>query len=607
MNAAAGLAPASILANQALRLRRFSLAAFSYVLATTLVAIAWALGKVPASTLLGAAAAFIASNIIFYAVIRSGFNLRFNEPSLTRVQIVVAITILMYIVYHMDEGRSAALFGCFIVFLFGIFRLDARQFIGVTLYTLAAYALVILLLMHLRPEAIRDPRGDLLSWLVLAGFLPCFVIIGAQINALRREMRASRSAISALTQMASDYYWQTDADHRFTGRAAADGTSEKVSMFRQGPRMGQTRWDFPSLSPDEAGWRTHRADLDAHRAFRGFELSRTGDDGTERYMSVSGDPVFDDAGRFHGYRGVATDITARKRTEQALRDNAENFRLFADSVPAMAASWDNGLRCRFANKPFMAFFGLSVEDLVGRSVRELAGETVYAEVEGHYAQVLRGLAVTYHRIHTLPDGEPRSLEVKLLPQLGANGAVQGCFEVMTDITEHRLAEQRIQQAANHDGLTGLPNRMLFQDRLESAIALARRESRSFGLLYLDLDRFKPVNDTLGHAVGDELLMEVGRRIRGQVRESDTVARVGGDEFTVLLQGLVTGGRAQVVARKIIAALEVPFELEGGSRSVSIGASVGIALYPADGHDAASLVRAADAAMYRAKVLGARPA
>ncbi len=607
MSAAVGLAPDSSLANQALRLHRFGIAALGYVLATALVAIAWALGKVPASTLLEAAAAFIASNIILYAAIRSGFNLRFSEPSLTRVQMLVAITILMYIVYHMDEGRSVALFGCFIVFLFGIFRLNTREFTAVTLYTLAAYALVILLLMHLRPVAVPDPRDDLLSWLGLAGFLPCFVIIGAQINALRREMRASRSAIGALTQMASDYYWRTDAAHRFTGRGASDSISEKASMFRQGPQKGRTRWDIPYLSPDEAGWRTHRADLDAHRPFRGFELSRTGADGTERHMSISGDPVFDDAGLFDGYRGVATDITTRKRAEKALRDNAENFRVFADSVPAMSASWDEGLRCRFANKPYMAFFGLSTEGLVGKSMRELAGEAVHAEVEGHFAQVLLGLAVTYRRTHALPDGESRCLEIKLLPQLGANGAVLGCFEVMTDITEHKLAEQRIQRAANHDGLTGLPNKMFFEDRLEGAIVLARRESRSFGLLYLDLDRFKPVNDTLGHAAGDELLMEVGRRIRGQVRESDTVARVGGDEFTVILPGLVGRRRAEHVARKIIAALGEPFEREGGGESVSIGVSVGIALYPDDGHDAASLVRVADAAMYRAKASGARPA
>ena len=389
---------------QALRLRRFTVAALSYVLAMAMLAIGWALGKVPGATVLEAAAALIVVNATIYAVIRSGINLRFSEPSLTRVQILAAITVLMYVVYHMDEGRSVALFACFIVFLFGIFRLTAREFAGVTAYTLAAYGAVILLLIWLRPEAIAELRGELMSWLGLAGFLPCFVIIGAQINALRRAMRASRSAISALTQMATDYYWQTDADHRFTGRAASDSISAKPSMYREGPQMGQRRWEIPYLSPDEAGWRTHRADLDAHRPFRGFELSRIGVDGTERHMAVSGDPVFDDEGQFQGYRGVATDITARKRTEKALRDSAEGLRVFADSVPAMTASWDQDLRCRFANRQFMQYFGLAERDPVGKGIRELAGDGVYAEIAAHFSRVLEGHQVTYRRTHARDNG-----------------------------------------------------------------------------------------------------------------------------------------------------------------------------------------------------------
>jgi diguanylate cyclase (GGDEF)-like protein/PAS domain S-box-containing protein len=585
---------------QALRLRRFRVAALSYVLATAMLAIGWALGQVPGITVVQAAAAFLAVNAAVYVAIRSGFNLRFSEPSLTRVQIFAAITVLMYVVYHMDEGRSVALFACFIVFLFGIFRLNAREFAGVTAYTVAAYGAVILLLMRLRPEAIVDLRGELMSWLGLAGFLPCFVIIGAQINSLRRQMRASHSAIGALTQMASDYYWQTDAEHRFTGRGASDSVSEKASMFQEGPQMGQRRWEIPYLSPDEAGWRAHRADLDAHRPFRGLELSRIGVDGTERHMSVSGDPMFDDGGLFHGYRGVATDITARKRTEKALRDSAEGLRVFADSVPAMTASWDHDLRCRFVNRQFAQYFGLAERDPVGRGMRELAGEDTYAEIEQHFSRVLQGHPVTYRRIHALPAGDARYLEVKLMPQHGAEGRVLGCFEVTTDITEHKLAEQRMQRAAHHDDLTGLPNNRLFDDRLAQAIAHARRESLRFAMLYLDLDGFKAVNDALGHAAGDELLKEVAVRIRGQVRESDTVARVGGDEFTVILLGVAERHVAEAVAAKIATALARPFELGGSGEGVHIGGSVGAALYPADGENAGELVAAADAAMYRAK-------
>lgn len=325
-----------------------------------------------------------------------------------------------------------------------------------------------------------------------------------------------------------------------------------------------------------------------------------GVDGTERHMSVSGDPVFDDAGLFHGYRGVATDITARKRTEKALRDSAEGLRVFADSVPVMTASWDHDLRCRFVNKQFTQYFGLAERDPVGKGMRELAGEAIYEEIALHLSRVLQGHPVTYRRTHVPDDGSASYLEVKLMPQYGAQGQVLGFFEVTTDITEHKLAEQRIQRVANHDGLTGLPNKLLFDDRLEQAIVLARRESRRFALLYLDLDAFKPVNDALGHAAGDELLKEVATRIRGQVRESDTVARVGGDEFTVILPGVAERHIAEAVAAKIAAALGRRFEVGGCEEGVQIGGSLGVALYPADGANAGELVRAADAAMYRAK-------
>jgi diguanylate cyclase (GGDEF)-like protein/PAS domain S-box-containing protein len=600
MNPVAFLIPPSLDAKQALRLRRFGIATLSYVLATALIAVAWTFGVLPASAALQAAAAFVAINLGLYALIRSGFNLRFADPSLTRFQMLAAITVLMYVIYQMDDGRNIALFGCFLIFLFGIFRLNTREFAVVTLYTLAAYALVISLLMHWRPQAIDDVRLEWMGWLGLAGFLPCFNIIGGHINALRRRMRKSEARFRGLTEMSSDFYWESDAEHRLTDRASAAKKVSSVSMFRQGAQIGERRWEIPYLSPDEAGWRAHRAVLDAHRPFRDFELSRLGADGTERHISISGDPVIDEAGAFRGYRGVGTDVTARKQSEQALRDAAEKLRVFADNVPAMTVSWDENLRCRFANKVFTGFFGLAVEGIIGKHVREVLGEDVYREIEGQFEQVLQGHPVTYRRVCKLQNGETRYLEIKLLPHIGDQGKVLGCFEVTTDITEHKLAEERIQRVAHHDSLTGLPNRLLFNDRLGQAISLAKRDSRQFALLYLDLDGFKPVNDTLGHAAGDELLQAVGTRILRQVRESDTVARVGGDEFTVILHDIAGREVAETVAGKVAAALSAPLELGGEKRSVSIGTSIGIAVYPADGQTADALVKAADDAMYGAK-------
>ena len=597
---AAPRAADTVAAQQELRLRRFRFAALSYVIATAMAAIAWALGKIPGAIVLQAASAFVVTNLVMYAVIRSGLNLRLGEPSLTRVQILTAMTILMYLVFHMDEGRSVALFASFVVFLFGIFRLNTREFVGVTLFTLAGYAIVILLLMAWRPAAIPDPSADLMAWLGLAGFLPCFVLIGAQINALRSRMRANQARFLAISEMTSDYYWKTDAEHRFTERGAVDAVSVKASLFQQYVRMGERGWDMPSLTPDEAGWCAHRADLDARRPFRGFELSRLALDGSERHMSVSGDPVFGARGEFLGYRGVAVEITARKRAEQALRDNAKALRLFADTVPVMAVSWDANLCCQFANQRFMEFFGVVGAEVAGKHMSEILGDEVYREVEPHFAGVLEGHAVTFHRTHHFAGGVFRHLEVKLAPHTGTQGKILGCFAVTTDITERKMNEERIQRVAHHDSLTGLPNKLLFGDRLEQVIVGARRDSRRFALLYLDLDRFKPVNDTLGHAAGDGILKDVAGRIRGQVRESDTVARVGGDEFTVILPGVSERGKAEAVARKIGKALGISFEAVGSRDTVYIGSSIGVAIYPVDGGDAAALIEAADAAMYRAK-------
>jgi diguanylate cyclase (GGDEF)-like protein/PAS domain S-box-containing protein len=160
--------------------------------------------------------------------------------------------------------------------------------------------------------------------------------------------------------------------------------------------------------------------------------------------------------------------------------------------------------------------------------------------------------------------------------------------------------EKIDYLAYYDALTGLANRALFIDRLGQAISLARRHGRRFALLYLDLNRFKPVNDAFGHAAGDELLQGVAAKIRRLVRDSDTVARIGGDEFTILLNDLGKREEAQAIAGKIEAALAAPFRLSGPSRDVSVGVSIGIALYPEDARDADALVRVADAAMYSAK-------
>jgi diguanylate cyclase (GGDEF)-like protein/PAS domain S-box-containing protein len=295
-----------------------------------------------------------------------------------------------------------------------------------------------------------------------------------------------------------------------------------------------------------------------------------------------------------------------QRLQQAnagLQISEEKLRLFADNVPVMTASFDTNLYCSFANRRYADFFSLSASDIIGRHLSGIIGKAACTEVEGHFLKALRGHPVTYQRKRTLPNGELCYLEVKLVPRHDAIGLAIGCFVVTTDITEHKLLAENIQRIAHHDGLTGLPNRLLFNDRLTQLLSLAKRDSSQFALLNIDLDKFKPVNDSFGHAVGDELLQAVATRIRQQVRESDTVARVGGDEFLVILPDVATREGARTVAQKIVAAVATPFELGSAHHQVQIGASIGIAIYPTDGEEAESLLKSADDAMYSAKQIG----
>jgi diguanylate cyclase (GGDEF)-like protein/PAS domain S-box-containing protein len=602
MNLAALLIPPLLDAKQALRLRRFGLAALTYSLSMGLVSLAWAFGVLSESAALDVGFLFILVNVGLYAAIRSGFNLRFKDPSLTRFQMLVAITLLMVLVYHMHDSRNSALFGCFVIFQFGIFRLNSRDFTVLTLYTLAGYALVINLLMYLRPEAIPSVSREWLSWLLLAGFLPIFTIVGGHINALRRRVRASEARFRALAEMSADQYWESDAEHRLA-RGSPDRRPNNYANFQHCAQYGDLIWEIPSLSPDETGWQAHRALRDAHASFRDFEYSRIGTDGSERTISVSGDPIFDGAGVFQGYRGVGTDITDRKRSEQILRESAEKLGLIAHYVPALIAYWDENQRCDFASKPFAEFYGFTVGNIIGRHAREVLGDAAYERTKSHIEQVRQGHPVAYERIMTMPTGESRHIEASLRPHVGKGGKFMGWFAMTTDVTEHKLAEQRMHQIAHHDSLTGLPNRLMFDDRLAYTISLAKRDAQQFALLYLDLDKFKPVNDALGHAAGDEVLKAVAARIRGQIRGSDTVARVGGDEFTVILPAIKGREEAETVANKITAALGLPFQLGSLREIVDVGASIGVAIYPVDGLDADALVAAADAAMYGAKQAG----
>ncbi|MBI4194435.1 MAG: PAS domain S-box protein, partial [Betaproteobacteria bacterium] len=238
-------------------------------------------------------------------------------------------------------------------------------------------------------------------------------------------------------------------------------------------------------------------------------------------------------------------------------------------------------------------FGYSAAEVIARDISLIIPPDQAALAAQNRALLVLGQSIpAYDAVRLTRDGRRIDVSITQSPIKDAAGSVVGVSLIFRDITERKQAEEKIRQLAHYDSLTGLPNRALFYDRLGQTIGHARREGYEVALMYIDLDRFKVVNDTLGHDAGDELLKALAVRIRERLRESDTVARIGGDEFVAILPRITTRDDAAKVSRKIIDALCAPFFLGSPKREASIGASIGIAIYPADAQDADSLLKAA---------------
>jgi diguanylate cyclase (GGDEF)-like protein/PAS domain S-box-containing protein len=312
--------------------------------------------------------------------------------------------------------------------------------------------------------------------------------------------------------------------------------------------------------------------------------------------------VWDEHGAFEGILGVGRDISQQRRAEKDLRMAAT---VFEHSTSAILITDPAGYIVQ-ANEAFSRVSGYAVADVLDQLPNML---TVDEQQEAHLRYVLKQL----HQHSTWEgevwlkrrNGEHYPAWVGITAVFDDEGDLASYVCFFSDISERKASEQRIHRLAYYDALTHLPNRTLFQDRLHTALQSAERQKSWVVLMFLDLDRFKPINDSLGHAAGDRMLKEMATRLLGCVAEDDTVARMGGDEFTLLLQPRVNRemalNRAIHVAEQILASLVKPFVLEG--REFFVTASIGIALSPQDGNELSQLMKNADTAMYHAKERG----
>ncbi len=324
-----------------------------------------------------------------------------------------------------------------------------------------------------------------------------------------------------------------------------------------------------------------------------FEWVHTRADGTTFPAEVTLAPLI-----LHGREVmycVWRDITERQQLDAETRLAASVFHTTRDGILVTDAA---GIILS-VNPAFTEITGYAADEAVGQTPRLLKSDhhdaAFYSGMWRELVETGRWQGEVWNR---RKDGEAylEWLTITAIP--GPDGSPSRHVAVFSDVTELRRKDDLLKRQAFHDALTGLPNRLLFGDRLEHAIAMSERDATRLAVMFLDLDRFKVVNDSLGHEVGDRLLKVVAERVQGALRKSDTVARLGGDEFVVLLADFRSGKEVAQVAEKVIAALAQPVDL--GGRIIHTATSVGIALYPRDGHDAATLMRNADTAMYQAK-------
>ncbi len=427
------------------------------------------------------------------------------------------------------------------------------------------------------------------------------VLSGIDISALKQqeqELRHSDARFRHAERVAQVGSWELDH-----ASGAMSWSAEMFHLFGRDPQAGASDAALQAAIVPEhqalvAEARAYalqeRQPCDVEFRIRGAD----GSEGGERWVHLRATSFHDADGRPERSVGSVQDITARRRAEHEMRLAAS---VFENSLNAILITDANG-RIRKVNRAFTAITGYGAAEVIGRTPAMLkSGQHPREFYDDLWATLAKASRWEGELLNRCKDGRAISVWESIIAVRDPGGAVDYYIGIFSDISEQKASAQRIHQLAYFDVLTGLPNRALLLDRCELALARSARAVQRMAVMFLDLDRFKHINDSLGHPVGDALLQAVARRLRETLREPDTIARLGGDEFVVLLESIGTPADAEVVARRIVDAFREPFRLDG--HTLSVGTTVGVSLYPDHGHDVTSLFKYADLALYRAKESG----
>jgi len=437
----------------------------------------------------------------------------------------------------------------------------------------------------------------------LVGALPCSAVgasgLFVDISPLREReeemsvlydaLRATVNAV-VITDSEGLIQWVNPAFTRTTGYAAEEAVGKGTRLLRS----GLMRPDFY-----ESLWQT----IKSGKVWNGEIVNRRRD-GTLYVEEMSITPVRR-SGQITHFVAIKQDISERQRTEGALRESEQRFRdLFEQSLDAILVT-DAEHRIIDANPAVEQLLGWSREELIGRDSLSLAADATAGD---HLLATLRdhGMIRDLETKGRTRDGGVVDIQMNAVPRWDDRGTLLGYQAIMRNITARKRFEEELQHLAFHDWLTGLPNLALFRDRLEHAVSQADRTATRLGLVYLDLDGFKTLNDSYGHNAGDRAIQQISRRLLACFREEDTVARIGGDEFTVIIERLSGPAQLTHVLDRVVASLRTPVLIDGNR--IEMEASIGAIIHDGSdkhagspgGRTAEDLIRKADAAMYQAK-------
>jgi diguanylate cyclase (GGDEF)-like protein/PAS domain S-box-containing protein len=425
----------------------------------------------------------------------------------------------------------------------------------------------------------------------------CFSRDVTERTRLEQEVQRSEEQYRTMLEQMQDGYYEVDllGNYTFANTAAANILGV--------PKEQLIGTNYHAVTPPDEIDRVFQAYNEVFKSGipnTGFAHKITIKDGQSILCESSVDVRRNERGEVIGFKSVARDVTERKMLEEALLLSEEKYRSILEEMEDAYYEVDLSGNFQFVNESTSRHTGYSMEELTQMNFRQVTYEEDINPVFTAFNNVYRSGEANKGYAHRMvkKDGTVGYVEAAISVSKDKTGATVGFRCVSRDVTERKMLEQKLADMATHDYLTGLPNRILLNDRFQVALAQANRNNYKLGIMSLDLDHFKEVNDTMGHAVGDQLLKAAGTRLSDILRSSDTVARLGGDEFLLLLQEIHYPEDATLIAEKIVDSCKEPLRVNGFELHIST--SIGIAIYPDNGEDMDTLMRKSDAAMYFSK-------